>query len=108
MQIDLDVRPVVAATLRALGEPNRSRIVAALAREELCVCHLVDDLGMSQSLVSHHLRILRQAGLVGTSRHSYWTYYRLEPEAVAEAADFLVGLRAVGDGAAPPDRRPCC
>ena len=52
--------------LKALAEPLRWRIVELLAGEELCVCHLVEALDVPQPLVSHHLRVLRDAGLVET------------------------------------------
>jgi ArsR family transcriptional regulator len=93
--------------LRAVAEPLRWRIVALLGREELCVCHLVEALDAPQSLVSHHLRALRKAGVVETERHRYWTYYRLRPEALEELGRQLVEL---GRGAPAPGttRRPCC
>ena len=50
--------------LKAVAEPMRWRIVELLAAEELCVCHLVEELDVPQPLVSHHLRVLRDAGLV--------------------------------------------
>ena len=71
-------------TLKALADPVRSRICELLAQEELCVCHLADELKVSQPLLSHHLKTLRDAGLVQPRRHSYWTYYRLVPEGLAD------------------------
>lgn len=65
--------------LRLLGDPVRARIVTALAHEELCVCHLVDETGTSQPNVSNHLRVLRQAGLVESEPAGRFTYYRLVP-----------------------------
>lgn len=50
--------------LRVVAAPARWRIVERLADEELCVCHLVEDLGLPQPLVSHHLKVLRTAGVV--------------------------------------------
>src|SRR5687768_14984592 len=95
------------ALLRTLAEPTRWRIVELLAREELCVCHLVEELGVAQPLVSHHLRVLRDAGVVDGDRHGYWTYYRLDPAAVGGLAAALArmaeGTPPVGDR-----RRPCC
>lgn len=87
MTVDTDVRTPTA--LRALAEPLRWRIVELLADEELCVCHIVEELGVAQPLVSHHLRILRETGLVDTERYRYWTYYRLCPEALAPLRDRL-------------------
>ncbi len=93
--------------LKVLAEPLRWRIVKLLAREELCVCHLVEELAVNQPLVSHHLRILRDAGVVESSKFRYWTYYRLCPAALAPAAAALGELTGH-----VPDRgerrRPCC
>lgn len=82
----------------------RWRIVQLLAGEELCVCHLVDELGVGQPLVSHHLRALREAGLVERERYRYWTYYRLRPEALEQLADRLSSFAGAPSG----ERRPCC
>src|SRR5918996_5175877 len=91
---DLDV-------LRALADPLRWEIVQRLAGEQLCVCHLTEDLGVAQPLVSHHLKVLRDAGLVEGERWRYWTYYRLRPDALRELASQLERLAA----AAPTETR---
>ena len=93
--------------LKALAEPVRWRIVQSLAREELCVCHLVEDLGAPQPLISHHLRVLREAGLVDSEKWRYWTYYRLRAAALADLAGQFDELVS----SCPPvskQRRPCC
>jgi arsenate reductase len=77
---------------RALADPLRWRIVELLAGEQLCVAHLTEDLGVGQPLVSHHLKLLRTAGLVTTDRYRYWTYYRLHPDALQLLSDHLDGL----------------
>lgn len=107
MTVDLDAGSDATATLKALAEPVRWRIIELLADEELCVCHLVDTLALPQSLVSHHLRVLRDAGLVETAKFRYWTYYRLRPQTIAPVA---ARLARVADAAAPAGerRRPCC
>jgi arsenate reductase (thioredoxin) len=74
---------------RALGDPLRRRIVGLLAGEQLCVGHLAEQLGAAQPLVSHHLKILRAAGLIQAERYRYWTYYRLRPAALDALADQL-------------------
>ena len=102
----VDTESETLGTLRALSEPLRWRIVELLADEELCVCHIVDELGVPQPLVSHHLRILRDAGLVDTERFRYWTYYRLRPEALAPLRDRL--NRFTSTASADERRRPCC
>src|SRR5215213_9818948 len=64
---------------RALGDPLRWRIMELLATEQLCVAHLAEELATAQPLVSHHLKVLREAGLIEPDRYRYWTYYRLRP-----------------------------
>ncbi len=100
--MSVDVDPTVL--LKVLAEPVRWRIVQLLSREDLCVCHLVDELGVAQPLVSHHVRALRQAGLVTSEPHGAFTYYVLDREAVAAAAGSLSQLC---DASRPVRRRPC-
>ena len=90
--------------MKVLGEPVRWEIVRRLAVEDLCVCHLVADLGLSQPLVSHHLRVLRGAGVVHPERHGAFTYYVLERRALVELAGQLAGL---GRKSGRRARRPC-
>jgi ArsR family transcriptional regulator len=101
----VDVDSPVLDTVKVLAEPMRWRIVQLLAAEELCVCHLVDELDVPQPLVSHHLRVLRDAQLVESSKFRYWTYYRLRTGPVADAGRSLVELAATADG--QRRRRPC-
>lgn len=89
--------------LRLLAEPVRWRIVSLLAREQLCTCHLQAELGAKQTLVSHHLRALRDAGVVETEPCGRFTYYRLAPGALDGVAD---ELRALAGVTAVP-KRPC-
>lgn len=72
--------------LRALGSPHRLSIVLALAERPLCVHELVDALGISQSLTSQHLRVLRTTGLVVGTRRGKETAYSLADEHVAHIA----------------------
>ncbi|MBA2281910.1 MAG: metalloregulator ArsR/SmtB family transcription factor [Actinomycetota bacterium] len=105
MKVDVDATLLEA--VKALAEPLRLRIVQLLAAEELCVCHLVEELDVPQPLVSHHLRVLRDARLVESSKYRYWTYYRLRTEPLEAAGRELVSLAS----AAPSNgeqRRPCC
>ncbi|MDQ1711897.1 MAG: ArsR family transcriptional regulator, arsenate/arsenite/antimonite-responsive transcriptional [Frankiaceae bacterium] len=95
----------MSPAVRAVADPVRWRILGALAAEDLCVCHLTADLGLAQPLVSHHLRVLREAGLVEAERAGRWTYYRLRRAALAAAAREVAGL---GRGTARAGRRPCC
>lgn len=88
----------LAAALRALAEPGRLRIVSLIQAQpsrEACVCHLTDALGLSQPTVSHHLRVLFEAGMLERERRANWVYYRMRPGA-------LVELRAALGDHVPP------
>ena len=70
----------LAETFKVLGDPTRLRIAYALAREELCVCDLATVLGVSQSVVSHSLRALRQMRLVRYRKEGKIAYYALDDD----------------------------
>ena len=72
-----------AGLLRAIADAYRLRMLATLAgtEDEVCVCDFTDALPLNQPTVSHHLRILREAGLVTSERRGTWVYYRLAPDA---------------------------
>ena len=73
----------LAATFKALSDPTRVAIVNRLSTaESVCVCDLTRAFELSQPTISHHLRILRDAGLVEAERRGTWAYYRLVPEAI--------------------------
>ena len=69
----------VAEIFKALGDETRLAIVQLLLGKELCVCDVLDAFDMSQPAISHHLKILRQAGVVRDSRQGKWIYYSLNP-----------------------------
>ena len=78
----------LAATFKALADPTRVSIVSRLAAgEECCVCDLTHAFELSQPTVSHHLRILRDAGIVEAERRGTWAYYRLRPDAIERLRD---------------------
>ena len=82
----------VVELLRVVADPVRLRVLELLAAEELCVCHLQDELDLKQTLVSHHLRVLREAGLVGAEPRGRFTYYRLRPGALDGVRTLVTGL----------------
>jgi ArsR family transcriptional regulator, arsenate/arsenite/antimonite-responsive transcriptional repressor len=85
-------RDQLAAQFKALADPTRVAIVNHLSTaEELCVCNLVDAFELSQPTISHHLKILREAGLVESSRRGTWAFYRLVPEALEALRGTLGG-----------------
>ncbi|MCT9820750.1 metalloregulator ArsR/SmtB family transcription factor [Microbacterium sp. W1N] len=84
----------LAATLKALADPARLRllsIVAASEGQEACVCDLIAPIGLSQPTVSHHLKVLTEAGFLSRSKRGTWAYYRLQPEALTGVAGVLAG-----------------
>ncbi|TML59517.1 MAG: helix-turn-helix transcriptional regulator [Actinobacteria bacterium] len=77
-------RDELAARFKALADPTRVAIVNRLSvADEVCVCNLTQTFDLSQPTISHHLKVLRDAGLVEASRRGTWAYYRLVPEAIA-------------------------
>ena len=81
-----------AALFHALSDEKRLRILSLLREGEHCVCELSDALDLSQSLLSFHLKTLRDARLVSDRREGRWVYYALETEAVFEALEALEEL----------------
>ena len=75
----MDISTVLSMT-QALAEQNRLRALMALGRCELCVCDLIELLGLAPSTVSKHMAILREAGLVLSRKQGRWNYYRLPGE----------------------------
>lgn len=92
--------------LRVLADPLRAQIIALLAVEQLCTCHIVEATGARQTNVSNHLRALREAGLVETEPCGRFTYYRLRPEPLAALGAGLSGL-AKQARQARTNKRPC-
>jgi ArsR family transcriptional regulator len=97
----------ILQALRAVAEPTRLRVLelllgwegprtGPLSSEErgLCLCDLELLVGLPHALVCHHLRILREAGVVESEKRGRWTVYRARPEALAQAAHRLAGLAA--------------
>jgi ArsR family transcriptional regulator, arsenate/arsenite/antimonite-responsive transcriptional repressor len=88
---DQDIR-----LLQAAADPTRLAILRQLAsNDEVCACDFTECCTVSQPTVSHHLRVLREAGWVESERRGSWVWYRLRPEAAAR-------LRAIAGGLAQP------
>src|ERR671933_750310 len=81
----------IAQVARALSDPIRIQLVAVLRKHagRVCVCELVPLFDLSQPTVSHHLKVLREAGLVGSERRGLWAYYYVIPEALEELSAWL-------------------
>lgn len=69
------------STAKALSDPSRVRILLALRERELCVCELSDSLAMTQSTLSTHLKVIREAELVSARKDGKWMYYAIAPKA---------------------------
>lgn len=100
------VDPVHAARLfHALSDATRLSILNRLRLSERCVCELTDALDASQSRLSFHLRVLKDAGLVTDRKEGRWMYYTLNPEALAEMTEVLETLASEPS---PAERKADC
>ena len=81
----------LAPMFKALGDPVRLRLLSLIASagSEACVCDLNDAFDLTQPTISHHLKVLREAGLVTSERRGTWVYYRHHPEALTRLAAVL-------------------
>ena len=82
----------LARTLKAIAHPARLRLLSMIAAHEggeACVCDLTEPLGLSQPTVSHHLRVLVDAGLLTRDKRGVWAYFTLVPGALDSLADVL-------------------
>ncbi|WP_286195525.1 metalloregulator ArsR/SmtB family transcription factor [Synechococcus sp. CCAP 1479/9] len=88
--------------LRALADPIRLQVIEALGGGERCVCDLTTDLGLAQSKLSFHLKVLKETGLLADRQSGRWVYYRLQPEALERLRGWLAGLAASCTAPAEP------
>jgi ArsR family transcriptional regulator len=82
----------LASILKAIADPARLRLLSLIAAQpsgEACDCHFMKPLGLSQPTVSHHLKILHEAGIVARERRASWVYYRIVPERISALRDVL-------------------
>ncbi|WP_189455696.1 ArsR/SmtB family transcription factor [Streptomyces abikoensis] len=82
----------LAKVFKALGDPARLRLLSMIASRaggEVCVCDLTPAFDLSQPTISHHLKLLREAGLIASERRGTWVYYRLLPEMTDRLAGIL-------------------
>ncbi len=81
----------MAQVAKALGDPIRLQLVDVLRKHagKVCVCELVPLFDLSQPTVSHHLKVLRDAGVVGSERRGLWAYYYVVPDALGELSAWL-------------------
>ncbi|MFJ3171937.1 ArsR/SmtB family transcription factor [Streptomyces roseus] len=95
--LDEDQAGDLAKVFKALGDPVRLRLLSMIASRaggEVCVCELTPAFELSQPTISHHLKLLRQAGLVDSERRGTWVYYRVLPAALERLAAVLTTPQA--------------
>jgi ArsR family transcriptional regulator len=88
----------LASAFRVIADPTRLRLISLLASSpdgEACVCDLVEPLGLSQPTISHHLKLLFEAGLLSRDKRGLWVYYRLVPERL-QVLRTALGTPAIG------------
>jgi ArsR family transcriptional regulator len=87
----------LATVLKAVADPTRLRLLSIIQAHEggeACVCDLTEPVGLSQPTVSHHLKVLHDAGLVTRDKRGAWAYYRTVPARLAALAAALTGARS--------------
>jgi ArsR family transcriptional regulator len=91
--ISRDEAADLARVMKALADPARLRLLSIVASHEdgeVCVCDLMDPVGLSQATVSYHLKMLTDAGFLARTKRGSWAYYRVVPEALMAVASALV------------------
>ena len=81
-----------AKVFKALGDPKRAMIVDMLSCGELCACMILEKFEMSQSTLSHHMKLLCESGLVKGREQGKWTYYSLDMDTISKAKQFFNGI----------------
>jgi ArsR family transcriptional regulator len=82
----------LAAVLKVIADPARLRLLSLIQAQpsgEACVCHLTEPLGLTQPTISHHLKVLLDAGLVERDQRGSWAYFSVVPETLAVLRDIL-------------------
>jgi ArsR family transcriptional regulator, arsenate/arsenite/antimonite-responsive transcriptional repressor len=90
--LDADQAGELAPVFKALGDPARLRLLSMIASREggeVCVCEMTPAFELSQPTISHHLKLLRQAGLIDCERRGTWVYYWVLPGVLDRLADVL-------------------
>lgn len=103
--LDADQAETLAKVFKALGDPVRLRLLSMIASRaggEVCVCDLTPAFDVSQPTISHHLKLLKQAGLIASERRGTWVYYRLLPQMTDRLAALLTRPGQASAGTTAP------
>ena len=93
--LSADAAERIAPLLKAMADPVRLRLLSLVASHgdgEACVCDLNDAFDLSQPTISHHLKVLHEAGLLDRSKRGVWVYYRVVPEALSDLGALIGGV----------------
>ena len=94
-----------ALIFKAFCDENRLQILELLRGGEKCACKLLEEMSISQPTLSHHMKILCDSGIVVGRKEGKWMHYRISPEGVQIARDYLNGLTSAD---AARESKPCC
>ena len=97
-----------AKVFRALGDPKRAMIVDMLSCGELCACKILEKFDMSQSTLSHHMKILCECGIVKAREEGKWMYYSLDDETISKTKQFFCAITSAKDNCICRDNSKCC
>jgi len=97
-----------AKIFKALGDVKRMMIIDMLSVGELCACMILEKFKLSQSTLSHHMKLLCESGVVRGRNEGKWTYYSLDPEGIARARQFFDDLTADREPRIPKYEEGCC
>lgn len=94
--LDVEAADTLARVFKALGDPARVRLLSLIAASdggEACICDLTEPIGLSQPTVSHHMRLLAEAGLVSRDQRGKWAYFRVVDQTLDEIRRALDPIR---------------
>ncbi len=97
-----------AKVFKALGEPKRIMILDMLCNGELCACMILQEFEMSQSTLSHHMKLLCESGLVNSREEGKWTYYSLNTDTIERVKQFLNAITIEKENPIRTDNSSCC
>ena len=93
---------------KALGDPKRVMIVDMLSCGELCACKILEKFEMSQSTLSHHMKLLCECGIVKGREEGKWTYYSLDTDIVSKTMQFLSSITSAKENCICKENTNCC
>ena len=93
---------------KAMSEPTRLKVLDLLSCSELCACEILDSLSVTQSTLSHHMKVLMNCGLVTGRKSATWMFYSISPECVKKVQQFIEILTRPGEGNVDMPHKPVC